>query len=289
MLSIIPTLSLVCTMLQFIYSTFIHISFSHWCNFFLVITCLLFKSWHKGSAMLLLLLFFLPAPGEADELSTMRNSMMIPARCMTIRMIFTITIQNPMMSLFSDHPGTHWVCGHQMIPSRQHFESKLGQLNPLLPRCNPNILSIGRVVLSWSWTMNGSLRCWHPRRYLITRFNDWIHLLVYIVTRGRIHTKPVSDWSHGKHEICGDMSPLLTSWQDSSLVPNRPTGQLFQAYWRWSWPVRSLSLSIPWCLWIFLPQMRWRLPRFIAGGMRKSRGLIQPRGTQMLRVPTVKW
>jgi len=32
-----------------------------------------------------------------------------------------------------------------------------------------------------------------------------------------------------------------------------------------------------------------RLPRFIVGGMRKSPGLIQPRETQTLYVPTFQW
>jgi len=35
--------------------------------------------------------------------------------------------------------------------------------------------------------------------------------------------------------------------------------------------------------------MQWRPPRFIVSGMRKWRGLIQPRETQTLHVPTFQW
>jgi len=43
------------------------------------------------------------------------------------------------------------------------------------------------------------------------------------------------------------------------------------------------------CLWIPLPRTRWRPPRFIAGGMRKSPGLIHPWGTRTLHVTTFQW
>jgi len=43
------------------------------------------------------------------------------------------------------------------------------------------------------------------------------------------------------------------------------------------------------CLWVPLPRMRRRPPRFIVGGMRKSPGLFQPRETQTLHVPTFQW
>jgi len=59
--------------------------------------------------------------------------------------------------------------------------------------------------------MNVSLRRWHPRRYPIKRLKDGIRPLMDIFTRGRIQTKLVSNWLHGMLEICGDMSPLLTT------------------------------------------------------------------------------
>jgi hypothetical protein len=40
---------------------------------------------------------------------------------------------------------------------------------------------------------------------------------MYVFTRGRIQTKPVCNWLHGKLEIWADMSPLLTTGQASSL------------------------------------------------------------------------
>ena len=105
MLSIISTLSSLYTTLQFIYSTFMQVSFSHSINFFVLINCRLFKSRQVGAAHLLPLLF-LPAPGEADDQSTMRITMTISVRYPTISMIVNMTIQNPMTCLFGDHPGT---------------------------------------------------------------------------------------------------------------------------------------------------------------------------------------
>jgi len=104
-------LSLLYTNLQFIYYTLIHISFSHSLNFFFLITRLLFKSWYEGAALLLLLLF-LPVPAEADDLSTTRITMKISAWYPPNTMIVEMTIQNPRMSLFGDHPGKQSARGH---------------------------------------------------------------------------------------------------------------------------------------------------------------------------------
>jgi len=42
-------------------------------------------------------------------------------------------------------------------------------------------------------------------------------------------------------------------------------------------------------LWIPLPRMQWRPPRFIVGGRRILPGLIQPRETQTLHMPIFQW
>jgi hypothetical protein len=68
--------------------------------------------------------------------------------------------------------------------------------------------------------MNMSLGCWHWRWYLIPRWDNWISPLRYIFSRGRIPMKPVSNWWHGKLEICIDMSPILSVWQASSSARN---------------------------------------------------------------------
>jgi len=149
-----------------------------------------------------------------------RISMTISGRYPTITINIEMTIQNLTMSLFGDHPGKQWASGHQQIPSRQHLENQSRQLNLVLRRPNPYILSVGRSILSRRRRKNASLRRWHPRRYPIKRLNDWIRPLMYTFTRGRIQTKPVSNWLHGKLEICGDMSPLLTRWQASLPVQN---------------------------------------------------------------------
>jgi len=212
MLLIISTLSFLYTILSFNYYTFIHISFSHCYNFVIHITNRLFESWHKGAALLLIHLS-LPAPVEAENLSTTRFSIMISARHLVITIIITMTIQNLMTSLLGHHPGKQLASGYQEISSHQHLDNKWGQLNSLLCRCNPYILSVGRSVLSQGRRINTSLRCWYPGRYLIQCLNEWICPLKYIFTRGRIQNKPVSNWLHGKLEICEDMSPLLTTWQ----------------------------------------------------------------------------
>jgi len=145
-----------------------------------------------------------------------------------------------MTSLFGNHPGNQCTSGYQNIPSHQHLENELQQLNQLLCQLEPYILSIGRCILSWKRRINTSLHCWHLRRYWIKCFNDWIRLPMYIFTRGRIQTKPVSNWLYGKLEICGDMSPLLTTWQASLLAQNTMPRQLFQAFRRWSPHMSSL-------------------------------------------------
>jgi len=99
---IISTLSFLYTTLYLIYYTFSHISCSHSFNFIVLITCHLFKSWQECAAHLLL---FVPAPGETDDLSTMRIQMTISSWYPTITMIVKMTIQNPTMSLSSNHQG----------------------------------------------------------------------------------------------------------------------------------------------------------------------------------------
>jgi len=94
MLLIIWILSSLHSMLYFIYTTFILVCFSHFCNFFVLITRRHFNSWHEGAAFLLLLLF-LPASGAADNLSMTRISMTISAWYSTINMIVEETLQNP--------------------------------------------------------------------------------------------------------------------------------------------------------------------------------------------------
>jgi len=92
MLWLISTLSFPYTTLYFIYSTFIHISCSHSFNYFVLITCCVFISWQECATLLLLLLLFLPAPGEADNLSTMRISKTISAWYPTISLIVDMTM-----------------------------------------------------------------------------------------------------------------------------------------------------------------------------------------------------
>ena len=128
MLLTISTLSSLYTMLQFIYSTFIHIACTHSCHSFIHITRCLFQSWQEGAALLLLLLI-LPAAGEPDNLSTTKISMTISAWYLTITRIVKTTIHNPRMRLFGDHQGKQWGSSHQQIPSRQHLENKSWQLN----------------------------------------------------------------------------------------------------------------------------------------------------------------
>jgi len=111
MLLITSTVSVLYTMLQFIYYTFFHSSFSHSCKSFVLTTCHLFKSWHEGAA-LPLLLHFLAAPGEGDDLLTTRIWMMISVQYPTVSLIVKMTIQNPMTSLFENYPGHQQASGH---------------------------------------------------------------------------------------------------------------------------------------------------------------------------------
>jgi len=154
-----------------------------------------------------------PAPGDADNLSTMRISMMISARSVTITMIVEMNIQNPTTGLLGDHPGNRCASGHRKIPSPQHWYNESWWLIHLLCRRNPNILSIGRSISSWRRRMKASMHRWHPRRSPITQLNVWIRPLMSISTSGRSQTKPGSNWMNGKLDIWGDMSPLLTIWQ----------------------------------------------------------------------------
>jgi len=142
---------------------------------------------------------------------------------LTLTMIFAMSIQNPMTILFGDHPGKNWASGHQKIPSPQHLENGWRQLNWHLHRRSPYNLSVRWSILSRRRRMNESLRHWHRRRYPMKRLNDWIQPLMYIFSRGRIQTKPVSNWLHGTLEICGDISTLLTMWQASSSAQNHTT------------------------------------------------------------------
>jgi len=166
--------------------------------------------------------------------------MTIPARNPTITMIVEMTFHNPTTSLFGDHARKQWANGHLNITSRQHLENESQQHDQLRRRRNHYILSIGRSKLSRRRRMNASLRRWQPRTCPIKRLNDWIRPLINRFTRGRIQTKPVSNWLHGKREICGDMSPLLTTWHASSSAQNTTPRQPFLAFQRWSWHVWSL-------------------------------------------------
>jgi len=141
----------------------------------------------------------------------MRISIMISTQYPTITMIIEMTIHYPTTSVFGDHPRMQWASAHQKIPSRQHLENESRQLNQLLPRRNPHVLQVKRSIFSRRRRMNVSLHRWHPSRYPIMRLNDSIRQLMYIFTRGRIQTKPVSNWLYRNLEICGDMSPLLTT------------------------------------------------------------------------------
>ena len=119
MLLIISMLSFLYTKLQFICYTSIHISCSHCWNFFVFVIHSIFKLWREG-ATFLLLLHFLPVPGEADELSMTRSSMMISPLYLTITMLVKKTFQDLIMSLLGDYCGNQWARGHQTMSSSQH-------------------------------------------------------------------------------------------------------------------------------------------------------------------------
>jgi len=155
-------------------------------------------------------------------------------------MIIMMTIQNLMTSLSSDHWGKQWASGHQAIPSRQHLQNKSWQLNQLLCRSNHYMISIDRSICSRRRRMKAHLGHRQQRRYLIKPLNDCFCPRMYIFTEGRIQMNPVSNWLHGKLEICGDMSTLLTTWQAPSLVQNDIPSRLCQVFRRWSWHMWSL-------------------------------------------------
>ena len=144
-----------------------------------------------------------------------RILMTITAGYRTIRLIVEMTIQNLMTSLLGDHPWKQSESSLRRIPLCQHFENESRHLHLLLHWRNHYILSIGKSRLSQRTRMYTSLSHWYPRRYSITGLNDWIRPLMYIFTRGRIQTNPVSIWLHGKLKICGNMSTWLTTWQAS--------------------------------------------------------------------------
>jgi len=171
-------------------------------------------------------------------------------------MIIKITSQNQMTSLFDDHPGKQWARGLQKIPSHRCLENKLQQLEWLLLQHNIYILSVGSSILSQRRIMNHSLCHWQPGRYSIKHLNNWIHLLISILSRWRIQMKPVRNSLHGTLQICGDVSTLLTTWQAASSTQDTMPRQFFHVFQRWSCHMLGLLLSIMQYLWILLPQMQ---------------------------------
>jgi len=165
---------------------------------------------------------------------------MLLARYPTITMIVEMTMQILMTILFSNHQGKCSACSHQKSPSCQHFENEWWELYYLLCRRNSYILHVGMSIVSRTRRINASLRFWHSGKYPIKHVDDWICPLMYIFTRGRIQMMPVRNWLHGKLEICGDMRPLLTTWQVSLSVQITHRRPPFQAFWRWSWHVWSV-------------------------------------------------
>jgi len=209
-------------------------SYRHCVNFFLLITRRLFKLWHSGAALPLLLVFQ-SAPGVADDLSMTMISMGISAPYPTNTMIIEMTLHNPMRNLFGDHSWKQAATGEEMIPSCQHLEDESRQLNQVLLRWDSYILTVGRSGYSWKRRMNVIPHSCHPRRYSIKCVNNWIRQQMTIFIRGTIQTKPVSNWAHGTLEMCGDLNPLLTTWQASLAAQNTMPSPLFQEFWRWSW------------------------------------------------------
>ena len=126
--SIISMLFFFHTMCEFIFYTVIYISFNHYVDFFVLTTRRLFESWHEGPALLLLLLF-IPAHGEADNVATMWIPMTIAAQYWTRTFIIEMKIRIPMTTLIADHAAMQLISGHQHIHSRQHLESKSRLLN----------------------------------------------------------------------------------------------------------------------------------------------------------------
>lgn len=173
--------------------------------------------------------------------------MMISEKYPTIPLMVEMRFQNPKTSLFGNYLGTQCASCHRKIPSAQNSENQSQQLNFPLCECNPDIPSVRHSILSPRRRIIISLHYRHPRRYLITRFNDWIWQLMNKFTRGWIQPMPVSNRCYGKLQICGDMSHVLKTWQASLSAWNEWPRQPFQAFrqwWRHTW---SLQLSIMQC------------------------------------------
>jgi len=227
------------------YNALIHLPYIH--SHFHYSHLWLYRTYHSPPFQIMTKRWCSPSPpplpsdqGEADDLSMMRISMTISAQYPTIRMIVRMTVQNMMTSLFSDHPGKQWASGHQDITSSDHLENGSRQLSWVLHRFNLYILSIGRSIFSPRRRMNSSLRHRHPTWYPIECLNDWVRPLMFTFPRRRIQMTHVSNWLHGKLEICGDMSPVLERWQASSSAQNTTPGLPIQAFRRWSWHMWSL-------------------------------------------------
>jgi len=157
---IILTLSFHYTMLQFMWYTFIHISFHHSFYCFILISHHPFKPWHDG-ATVLLFLHFLQVPEEEDDLSRMTEWMTIWAWYSKITMLIMMPIQSPMASLLDNHIGMQSASSHQKISSCQHFEIVLLQLTQLRYQCNRYILSVGRSILFRRGSKPLGLPPWH--------------------------------------------------------------------------------------------------------------------------------
>jgi len=164
--------------------------------------------------------------------------MTISAGYPSITIIVTMTIENLIMRLFGHHQGKQWASGNQKIPSHQHLEKELGQLNYVLRWRYAFILLIEMSISSQWRGMNVCLCLRRPRRYVITCLHDWIRPLMSIFPRGRFQMEAVSNWSHRKLEIYGDMSHWLNLWQASLLVQNSMPRQLVHEFRRYSWHFR---------------------------------------------------
>jgi len=97
-------------------------------NFFVLTTGCLFESWHDGAAHFLFFLL-LAVPGEGENPSATSILMIIGAQYTKITIIVVITVQNVITSLVGDHPARELASGQEQIPSRQHLENELCQLN----------------------------------------------------------------------------------------------------------------------------------------------------------------
>ena len=104
------------------------------------------KSWQQRATLRLLLRFLL-APGEAEDLSTTRILITVSARYPMITIMVEMTIQNLTMSLLGDLPGQQWASSLRKITSHQHLENESLQLN---------YVDFGAIPTSW-WV--GGLEC----------------------------------------------------------------------------------------------------------------------------------